>query len=80
MDNDIAWTIDSNIVCKFRVLCSCCNCQYFYKINTEIQYRGMNTHSLIIYGKARCTSCNYIINTYDSDILTEIGRIEWITI
>lgn len=76
MDNNIVYTVDT---LNFRVICSC-NCQYFYKTDVRRPFRQLITGELRTYIQGYCASCRGSMNLYDTDILTEIGRIEWITI
>ncbi len=76
MDNNIVYTVDTP---NFRVICSC-SCQYFYKTNERRPFRQIITGELRTYTQGYCASCKGSMNLYDTDLLTEIGRIEWITI
>lgn len=80
MDTRVIYKVTSIIDIPLRCKCTICYSHYFYISDTKISYRQPGDTKLREYFRGYCTNCYKIIIIYDTDKLTKIEKLVWITI
>lgn len=80
MDNRVIYQITSINDIPLQCKCTIYYSYYFYISDTKMPLRQPGYTKLKQYFRGYCTNCNKAIILYDTDKLTKVDKLVWITV